>query len=292
MPEQKPEKFHKNVASTLFAAHSEDSKPSRSSALSEFGDWLPEPSFFRAQAANPLVWKGAAAVGVVFVGMLLWPTVSAAVSAGTESVSTAWNEARNSFSEAAPDIPGVSQFTSERAMYRLAADFSAAEKLEIAGETYLLDARTASLEDYRLDLQVDLADGPASWIVRAANADNYYAFRLQAGRRSTDPFQLTRHAVVAGEETQEEPVTVEVPVGLITDDAAQVSVVLRGHTITTLVNGQGVDFWRELNLRRGGVAVQAEGSVRDAVVRGNEDDWGKFLYRARAAFETLGERIG
>jgi len=291
MPETKPEQSHKNVASTLFADTSESAN-SGGSALSEFGKWLPEPSFFRALAANPLVWKGAAVVGVVFIGMLLWPTVSASISAGTESVSTTWNQARESFTAAAPDIPGVSQFTSERAMYRMAADFSAAETLEIAGESYLLDARTSELEDYRLDLNVDLAAGPASWVVRAANADNYYAFRLEPGRRPTDPLQLTRQAVIAGTATVDEPEAIEVPAELITDSATQVSVVLRRHTITTLVNGQGVDFWRELTLRKGGVAIQSEGAVRDAVVRGNEDDWGRFLYRARAAFESLGEQIG
>jgi len=287
MLDKKPENKPENVASTLFA---DKSTTKESSALEELGQWLPEPSFFRSLAANPLFWQGAAVAALVMIGLSLWPRVSAATSEGLDRVSSGWNEARSTFAEAAPELPVISLFTSERAMYRMAADFSDAQTLEVAETTFLLDQRTAELQDYRLDLNVDLSAGAASWMVRASDAENYYAFRLEPGKRADDPLKLTRWAVVAGEAIEAEPTSLEVPAELIAYSQAQVSVIVRTGTLTTLVNGQGVDFWRDVNLLTGGVAVEADGAVESATIRGNEDNWGRFLYNARATF--LGEQVG
>ena len=68
---------------------------------------------------------------------------------------------------------------------------------------------------------------------------------------------------------------------------------VRDNQITTLVNGWGVDFWKDDTLDRGGVGFLAEGReaslVKDLRISVNEDTWGLILYGTLETMRSVEE---
>ena len=85
---------------------------------------------------------------------------------------------------------------------------------------------------------------------------------------------------------------VEVPAHLAkADDFNRISVRVVGDQITTLVNGWGVDFWRDERIPQGGVGLLAEAGesalIRKISVTGNDDTWGLILYGAMESMRSV-----
>jgi hypothetical protein len=145
-----------------------------------------------------------------------------------------------------------------------------------------LHGDTLSLESYRMDFEAKIESQAVGWVVRAANTDNYYAFKLV--EKGGDSFDLLRYTVVEGARDAVQGVaSISVPSNLAaTADFNRISVRVRNNQITTLINGWGVDFWQDDRFDRGGVGLLADRGesalVRKMSIAGNEDTWGLILY--------------
>jgi hypothetical protein len=143
---------------------------------------------------------------------------------------------------------------------------------------------TLKLESYRLDFEAKIQRQAVGWVVRAADTNNYYAFKLVQKGGRTPTYDLLRYAVVEGaKDTLQGVASVAVPNNLAAAaDFNRISVRVRDNQITTLINGWGVDFWQDDRFARGGVGLLADRGesalVRKMSIAGNEDTWGLILY--------------
>ena len=161
---------------------------------------------------------------------------------------------------------------------------------------------TLNLESYRFDFDAKIETGAVGWAVRARDMRNYYAFKLvETKRQATRLYELHRYAVIDGVETADAAkVRIPVPGHLPKqDDFNRISMRVRGSQIMTLVNGWGVDHWRDSRLERGGVGFLAENGesslISRVTVSGNDDTWGLILYGTietlRSVRETVSPRV-
>ena len=156
---------------------------------------------------------------------------------------------------------------------------------------------TSELKDYRLDFETKVQAGAMGWTVRTADDSNYYRFKLNMeGAADAPRFSITRQAIVDGvREAFSQPI--EIPAHLAkADDFNGVSVRLVGDQITTLVNGWGVDHWKDDRLGQGGVGLMADAGesalVRRISVSGNDDAWGLLLYGAVESMRSVEDFLG
>jgi hypothetical protein len=145
-----------------------------------------------------------------------------------------------------------------------------------------LHGDTLNLESYRMDFEAKIESQAVGWVVRAADTDNYYAFKLV--EKGGNSFDLLRYTVIEGARDAAQGVaSISVPANLAAAaDFNRISVRVRDNQITTLINGWGVDFWQNDRFDRGGVGLLAERGesalVRKMSIAGNEDTWGLILY--------------
>ena len=165
-----------------------------------------------------------------------------------------------------------------------------------------LHGETLNLASYRLDFVGKIRSKAMGWVVRAQDSNNYYAFKLvETGRRSARSYHLERYTVIGGDRKRSsDSLQIPVPSRLTqTDDFNRISVRVRDQQITTLINGYGVDFFRDSQLPRGGVGFLSdkgeEALVSRVTVSGNEDTWGLILYgtleTVRSIRETISPRL-
>lgn len=171
---------------------------------------------------------------------------------------------------------GVSNWLGNRSLSVTDAGYVAVKQgLSLHGDT--LD-----LESYRLDFEAKIESNAVGWVVRAADTDNYYAFKLV--EKSASSFDLLRYTVVEGARDAAQGVAnISVPANLASaTDFNRISVRVNDNQITTLINGWGVDFWQNDRFDRGGVGLLADRGesalVRKMSIAGNEDTWGLILY--------------
>jgi hypothetical protein len=108
------------------------------------------------------------------------------------------------------------------------------------------------LTDYQLQF-LGLIDKQAmSWVVRAADFENFYVVKLVVLKGGPLPtIGVTRYSVVNG--VADSRVDTVVPVDARTDMLYRVRMDVQGDNFTLLVQGQMVDSWSEPRLRHGGV---------------------------------------
>ena len=161
---------------------------------------------------------------------------------------------------------------------------------------------TLNLESYRFDFDAKIETVAVGWAVRAQDMQNYYGFKLvETKRQASRLYELHRYAVIDGVKTADAAkVRIPVPGHLPNqDDFNRISMRVRGSQIMTLVNGWGVDYWRDSRLERGGVGFLAENGesslISRVTVSGNDDTWGLILYGTietlRSIRETLSPRV-
>jgi hypothetical protein len=147
-----------------------------------------------------------------------------------------------------------------------------------------LHGGTMNLESYRLDFEAKIQSEAVGWVVRAADTNNYYAFKLVEKGRKAHSFDLLRYTVVKGAKDAVQGIaSIAVPENLTASaDFNRISVRVRDNQITTLINGWGVDFWQDNRFARGGVGLLADRGeaslIRKMSIAGNEDTWGLILY--------------
>jgi hypothetical protein len=232
------------------------------------------------------------------------------------TINVPWNSwTRNSLDKATEPIAGMMRQLStpmkDRAAFFIVDDFSngldkwkGSNSLRVDPAGWATVTRglsvlssTTDLQDYRLDFETRVQSGAMGWTVRTANESNYYRFKLNMEGSAESPrFTLVRQAVVDGvREAFSQPI--EVPAHLAkADDFNGVSVRLVGDQITTLVNGFGIDYWKDERLARGGIGLMADAGesalVRRITVSGNDDAWGLLLYGAVESIRSVEEMLG
>lgn len=150
-------------------------------------------------------------------------------------------------------------------------------------EGLALHGGTTDLESYRFDFDAKIQSRAVGWVVRAPDRDNYYGFKLtQSGSTSSPNYSLSRFSLIEGVKSVAAQ-AIEVPSNLARDnDFNRISVRVIDDQITTLINGWGIDYWRDDRLDHGGVGLLADSGesalVRKMTVAGNDDTWGLILY--------------
>jgi len=200
----------------------------------------------------------------------------------------------------------------ERAAFFIAEDFQKGlDAWSSSGGSASLDAngllkvkglvlhdKTLNFVNYRFDFDAKIQSGALGWVVRAANKDNYYAYKLvESRRRKATSFHLERYSVVNGLKIASTAASnIPLPADLAKAGVFNnVSVRVRDNQITTMINGWGVDFWRDSQLDRGGIGFLASAGdstlVNKMTISGNNDSWGLLLYGAAETLRSIRDTI-
>lgn len=310
-----PDKRNASTARLDLTADS-DPAPHYSRSIHESGfDWgdaggidldgLPESKSdiipFREEQPRK-IWFWQAIEGVFLSRAFSGALAAVMVVLFASTIDVPWNEwvRRQATGIKAPIAAAVSQLSrpiEERAAFFIVDDFTAATdqwqgsrslRIDPAGWAAVsqglnLHAGTTELRDYRLDFDAKIQSKAVGWVVRAPSADNHYGFKLlQEGSDASPSFSLSRYSMIDGVKSVVSQ-RIDVPSQLASvEDFNRISVRVVEDQITTLINGYGVDFWRDNRIEQGGVGLLADAGesslVRKMTVSGNDDPWGLLLY--------------
>ncbi len=120
------------------------------------------------------------------------------------------------------------------------------------------------LSDYRFEFMAQVENKSVDWVVRAHDADNYYALKftvLQGGPRPT--VAMVRYPVIGGAKGER----VQTPLRMMihANTPYRVTVDVKGNKYRAYVEGQEADFWTEDRLKTGGVGFFSEAGERARV---------------------------
>jgi len=117
---------------------------------------------------------------------------------------------------------------------------------------------SVNLSDYQVQF-LGLIDKKAlSWVVRAADFQNFYVVKLEVLKPGPMPsIGLTRYAVIGG--VAQDRHDVNIPLSARTDTVYRVRMDVQGSNFTVEVQGQIADSWTETRLPRGGVGFFTAG---------------------------------
>jgi hypothetical protein len=122
----------------------------------------------------------------------------------------------------------------------------------VSPATLALYRPSMGLADYQFQFLGMIEKKAISWIVRAADYDNYQVVKLTVLKPGPLPtIGLTRYAVVNGQ--ADSRVDTLVPINAREDTLYRVLVDVNGDNFSVLVQGQMIDSWTETRLPRGGV---------------------------------------
>jgi hypothetical protein len=108
------------------------------------------------------------------------------------------------------------------------------------------------LSDYQMQFLGVIDKQALSWVVRAADYDNFYVIKLQVLKSGPLPtIGVVRYAVVNGK--ADSRVDTIAPIDARSDMLYRVRLDVRGDDFALSVQGQMVDSWSEPRLRRGGI---------------------------------------
>jgi hypothetical protein len=193
---------------------------------------------------------------------------------------------------------------SERAYYLLEDDFRGsfgawtAPDVLSRREDGLMEAKGLALyhpslprRDYEFAFSGLILDGAMGWVVRAADPQNFYAFKLTwQGKGKDRRSVLTRYPVLGGVPA-EKPQSVALPFELERNKLYQVAVDVAGERITTMINGRGVDSCSNSKLSVGGIGFFAEagetGAIHSLSMSGNDDSTGRLLQWLKGFYQFL-----
>jgi hypothetical protein len=109
-----------------------------------------------------------------------------------------------------------------------------------------------NLTDYQVQFLGMIDKKAMSWVVRAADFDNYYVVKLEVLKPGPLPtIGVTRYAVVNGQASARADVVA--PIDARNDMLYRVRLDVRGDDFSLAVQGQMIDAWSEPRLPRGGI---------------------------------------
>jgi len=108
------------------------------------------------------------------------------------------------------------------------------------------------LADYQVQFMGLIDKKAMSWVVRAADFDNFYVVKLVVTKSGAIPtIGLTRYAVINGKAQDRHDVNI--PLSARADTLYNIRMDVRGSNFNVEVQGQMADSWTETRLPRGGV---------------------------------------
>ena len=113
------------------------------------------------------------------------------------------------------------------------------------------------LSDYRLEFLAEIDKKAVAWVFRAADAHNYYGYKLIESKRGTGTaFSIVRFAMVGGHER----LRIQLPLPVSTTGRAMLRVrqEIRGDQFTTYLDGRVIDTWSDSALASGGFGFFAD----------------------------------
>ena len=123
--------------------------------------------------------------------------------------------------------------------------------------TLALYRPSLGLTDYQMQFVGTIDKKALSWVVRAADFDNYYAVRLGVLKPGPVPvIGLVRYAVVNGKPRNQ--MTTPLAMSARPDTVYRVRLDVRGDRFSLSLQDQTVDSWSEPRLRQGGIGFFSE----------------------------------
>jgi hypothetical protein len=111
---------------------------------------------------------------------------------------------------------------------------------------------SVGLADYQVQFMGLIDKKAMSWVVRAADFDNFYVVKLVMTKSGPLPaIGVTRYAVIGGKAQDRHDVNI--PLGAREDTLYRVRMDVQGSNFSLEVQGQIADSWTETRLPRGGV---------------------------------------
>ena len=120
------------------------------------------------------------------------------------------------------------------------------------------------LSDYRFEFMAQIENKSVDWVVRAHDANNYYALKFTVVQPGPRPMvAMVRYPVIGGSKGER----VETPLRMMihANTPYRVTVDVKGNHYRTYVEGQEADFWTEDRLKTGGVGFFSEAGERARV---------------------------
>ena len=134
------------------------------------------------------------------------------------------------------------------------------------------------LSDYRFEFMAQIENKSVDWVVRARDADNYYALKFTVIQPGPRPLvAMVRYPVVEGSKGQR----VETPLRMMVhaNTPYRVTVDVKGNRYRAFIEGQEADFWTEDRLKSGGVGFFSEAGERARVYWVKVESHGDWLGR-------------
>ncbi len=286
-------------------------------------DWEPMQPLTPAGRHRPIRWLLRWTVYVFdrLFGLLLTPftnrkmqvgTVAALVGVLIWTVGLSGPGTESAFAKVSRPLSDRAAFNWEAQLSGALADWtdpSAFQPVEpgvvrVRGLT--LHRKTVTFANYEMSFVAQVNGRAIGWVIRAADTENYYVFKLiPRGSRSGPKWQfdLARYLVLrgrapAGSTVNTVPLTIEVP----ESKQVLISVRVTDEQVYTLINDYGVDTWKhpqnyfhKPQLKTGGLGFVAEPGdsflVRSLTVSGNEDLLGRLLWGARETYLSLRSKL-
>ncbi len=131
-----------------------------------------------------------------------------------------------------------------------------------------------ALSDYQLQFVGTIDKKALSWVVRAADFNNYYAIQLAVLKPGAVPtIGVTRYAVINGK--MQNQVTTPLLMSARSDTVYRVSLDVNGDQYQLSVQDQRVDSWTESKLQKGGIGFFSEADAASRIaglqVKGQDD---------------------
>ena len=276
-------------------------------ALRKLGKWLralPRPAWFSEETLQRVIFSRRFSQALLIVIVVLFASsfynpVQAWVSGRLETVDSQVSQYSESLGQ---PVRKRAAFFIVDEFRQGATDWLARDSVQVTNEGLtptegvILHRETMNLTDYRLQFEAKIQSKAVGWVVRAADDANYYAFKLnKTVRKGSSDYSLERYAV-----TQGKPVSpaspIAVPAEFAQEDFNRIAVRLRENQIDTLLNGKGIDFWKDSQFEAGGIGfLTAEGEaalIRRVTVSGNEDPMGLFLYGTIETIRSVRDFVG
>jgi len=134
------------------------------------------------------------------------------------------------------------------------------------------------LADYRFEFMAQIENKSVDWVVRARDADNYYALKFTVIQPGPRPLvAMVRYPVVEGSKGPR----VETPLRMMihANTPYRVTVDVKGNRYRAFIEGQEADFWTEDRLKSGGVGFFSEAGERARVYWVRVESHGDWLGR-------------
>jgi tetratricopeptide (TPR) repeat protein len=134
------------------------------------------------------------------------------------------------------------------------------------------------LSDYKFEFMAQIESKSVDWVVRAHDADNYYALKFTVVEPGPRPLvAMVRYPVIEG--TRGPRVQTPVRMMIHANTPYRVTVDVKGNHYRTFIEGQEADFWTDDRLKTGGAGFFTEAGERARVYWVKLESQGDFLGR-------------